>query len=121
MRTESPIERRYVEAGYTLPEGWTWSEVDDHRSRYEISSGHVPLAQASGVVAWGVPMLPYTGAMKEWITYQLWPGTPITTMDTARVLGIVERHYPGGIPAFMRDEGDRRFLEATAHRFTVSA
>ena len=42
---------------YTLPEGWSWSDVVSSRP----APGTVPLAEAAGIVAWGV-FRPYNAA-----------------------------------------------------------
>jgi hypothetical protein len=51
------IERGYVEQGYVLPEGMTWSKVAESRARSEILEILVPVARVSGVVGWGVPII----------------------------------------------------------------
>lgn len=41
---------------WRLPDGWTWHAVRVHRATYEVAQHHFPLACASGVVAWGMPL-----------------------------------------------------------------
>lgn len=48
-------DRHYAEQGYHLPDGLTWKDVQDHRQRWEIEPWMVPVAQAGGAIAWGVP------------------------------------------------------------------
>ena len=50
------IEIGYVAQGYELPDGWNWADVATQRTQYEIAGIYVPVASASGCVAWGVPM-----------------------------------------------------------------
>lgn len=40
-------------ADITLPEGWTWDRVESERARWDIATNMIPVATASGVVAWG--------------------------------------------------------------------
>jgi len=51
----TPIERSYVEQGYRLPGGLTWTMVAERRARWAIADIFVPVAVAPGCVAWGVP------------------------------------------------------------------
>lgn len=51
------IEQAYVERGYALPSGWTWPMVAIQRVKWDISPIFVPVANAAGCVAWGVPHL----------------------------------------------------------------
>lgn len=37
----------------TLPEGWTWERVESERVKWKIRPNFVPVALASGCVAWG--------------------------------------------------------------------
>lgn len=53
----SPIEGLYVQQGYSLPAGWTWTRTAEHRAVYKTPASMVPLASAGGVVAWGVPIV----------------------------------------------------------------
>jgi len=52
----SPSDANYVKQGFKLPEGMTWEDVRAHRQKWDIDSWMVPVAKASGVLAWGVPI-----------------------------------------------------------------
>lgn len=49
------IERSYLDQGYRLPDGLTWSIVAERRARWSISDIFVPVAVAFGCIGWGVP------------------------------------------------------------------
>lgn len=49
------IERSYLEQGYRLPEGLSWTMVAERRERWDIPGIFVPIAVAPGCLGWGVP------------------------------------------------------------------
>lgn len=51
----TPIEKSYVEQGYTLPKNITWDMVATERARLDIAHYMVPVALAAGCCAWSVP------------------------------------------------------------------
>lgn len=53
-----PITANYIGQGYTLPEGWTFQRLADHRAAWDIAPHMVPVAVTPGCcVGWGTPML----------------------------------------------------------------
>ncbi|HET7575623.1 MAG TPA: hypothetical protein VFK19_03535 [Sphingomicrobium sp.] len=48
------IERSYVKHGYRLPQGFSWTNVREHRRHWNIAATFVQLAVASGCISWGV-------------------------------------------------------------------
>lgn len=52
------IERSYLDRGYILPDGMTWTQVAEHRARWAIDPIHVPIARRPGLcIGWGVPIV----------------------------------------------------------------
>lgn len=52
------IERAYLEQGYSLPAGLSWTDVAEHRARWTIDPIFVPVARVPGAcIGWGVPFL----------------------------------------------------------------
>ncbi|MCB0252145.1 MAG: hypothetical protein KDI55_00265 [Anaerolineae bacterium] len=51
----TPIERAYVEQGYSLPNGMTWADVHAARSKHAIDNTLVPVAHGRGCTAWAIP------------------------------------------------------------------
>ena len=49
------IELSYLEQGYRLPDGLSWTRVAERRARWAISDIYVPIAVAPGCVSWGMP------------------------------------------------------------------
>jgi len=49
------IERSYLEQGYRLPAGLSWTMVAERRARWDIPGIFVPIAVAPGCLGWGVP------------------------------------------------------------------
>ncbi len=46
---------QYTEQGYVIPDGYNVETIKDEQARWGIDDIYVPVAHASGVVAWGVP------------------------------------------------------------------
>lgn len=53
IESRNEYELAYLEAGYRLPDGWSWANVDEQRERWEHPEWMVPLGSSHGVAAWG--------------------------------------------------------------------
>jgi hypothetical protein len=58
------IERGFQSQGYTLPVNWTWEYVHAHRREWKVPEHFVPVANRSGLVMWGVPII--NGKFMHW-------------------------------------------------------
>ena len=48
-----PENRNNRPSDIPLPAGWTWERVESERAKWGIADNMVPVAAASGVIAWG--------------------------------------------------------------------